>query len=722
LDDVIQVKQQFYVLATSTVANAPSRVLKYGDTCGVFDLHGDMRSAGFSRNGLYHAETRHLSRFVLQLEDQALELLGSIVKKHDSFLAADLTNVDFKEDGKLKLPRGSLHFFRSKFIWEATCYEELRVSNFAMTLVKQRFSFLYGADFADIFEVRGTKRAKHGDMLQTEITEDSVIFSYRGLDGVVRRTHLCFEPKPLELSESRAQFELKLKPREEALFWVTTRCEQTRVKTAKSFTFADARKQVRAQNTRLEEDRCHISTSDSGFNEWLECCESDLQMMTVGNPEKWYPYAGVPWFNTVFGRDGIITAMEALWKEPAYARGVLKYLAETQADKVSPEQDAQPGKILHEMRTGEMAATKEIPFGRYYGSIDATPLYVMLAAAYYRRTADLEFIKTIWTNVERALRWIDEYGDLDADGFVEYSKQSPEGLVQQGWKDSGDSVFYEDGELASGPIALCEVQGYVYAAKMGAAELARRLGLTAKADRLTGEAAELQNKFDKSFWDDEIGTYVLALDGKKRKCRVRASNAGQCLATGIVIPSRAGRVADGLLDENSFSGWGIRTLDAREMRYNPMSYHNGSVWPHDNALIALGLSRYGFASYAVRVLESMYESSSHFDSHRLPELFCGFHKREDDGPTPYPVACSPQSWAAGAVYMLLQACLGLSIDAERNELSCHAPHLPSGVHWVQIENLKVGNRITDIRVSRDGDGRRVRVESNAPELQVRVTV
>ena len=715
-------------MATSTVANAPTRVLKYGDTCGVFNLHGDIRSAGLSRNGLYHAETRHLSRLVLELDGQALELLGSLVKKHDSFLAADLNNLDLKEGGELRLARGSLHFFRSKFIWDATCYEELRVSNFSMQPVSVRFSYAYGADFADIFEVRGTKRENRGKMLKAEVSEERVVFGYSGLDGVVRRTRVEFTPRPAAIDEGRAEFELKLNPREEALYSVTAVCEQEEHQAAvkagngvergkdgggrvqvRAQTYAEARREVREQNAQLEEMRCHVVTSDDRFNEWLGCCESDLQMMTVGNPEKWYPYAGVPWFNTVFGRDGIITAMATLWKEPKYAKGVLKYLGETQADFISPEQDAEPGKILHEMRKGEMAATKEIPFGRYYGSIDATPLYVMLAAAYYRRTGDLEFVRSIWSHVQRALGWIEKYGDLDGDGFVEYAKQSPQGLVQQGWKDSNDSVFYADGELAKGPIALCEVQGYVYAAKVGAAELAMRLGDEREAEKLTQDAAELREKFDESFWDEGIGAYALALDGKKMKCAVTASNAGHCLFSGIALEQRAARVAEMLLDENMFSGWGVRTLDAREARYNPMSYHNGSIWPHDNAIVASGLGRYGLREAALVIFEGIREASSRFDAYRLPELFCGFHRRDDDGPTPYPVACSPQSWAAAAVYMLLQASLGLEIDGEKGEVRCEGAVMPKGISWMRIENLKVGEGRRTLTVRKEKDGVKVEV-------------
>jgi glycogen debranching enzyme len=692
-------KSPYYILATSPQADVHTRVLKSGDTFAVFDHSGNITPTGLGEEGIYHEGTRYLSCLLLGLNDSGPLFLSSTVKADNDLLAVDLTNPDAFVDSKVAIPRGTLHLFRSKFLWNGVCYERLRIKNYGLTSATAVVSFHFEADFADIFEVRGSKRKKKGQYLEPVVENHAVVLGYQGLDGVVRRTRLEFAPDPAAISRAEARFDVSLSPKSEKTIYVTTSFERGRNRPY----VASHEEAERAAEHALKDVQSHkpvVATSNDQFNAWVNRAVADLHMMTTQMAEGPYPYAGVPWYSTPFGRDGLLTALECLWLEPALARGVLAYLAATQADDVIPLQDAEPGKILHETRNGEMAALGEIPFGRYYGSIDATPLFVVVAGAYYERTADLSFIQSIWPNIERALGWIETYGDRDGDGFIEYMRTSPQGLVQQGWKDSHDSISHSDGSLVRGPIALCEVQGYAYAAKRAAAVLATALGKTDMAARLLKQARELQERFERAFWCDDLSTYALALDGDKRPCRVRSSNPGHCLMAGIVDPERARRTAGTLLNVSSFSGWGVRTLADGEVRYNPMSYHNGSVWPHDNALIAYGFARYGFKPEVLQVLQAMFDASTFVDLHRLPELFCGFSRRPGEGPTLYPVACAPQAWAAAAVFMLLQACLGLEVKAIQRQLCFNYPLLPEALPDVRIHNLRIGEASVDLQLVR----------------------
>jgi glycogen debranching enzyme len=691
-----QMEDTFYILATDAPADYVSRVLKDGETFAVFDPHGDIQAAGVGQEGLYHEGTRFLSRLLFKLGNARPFLLNSVVTKDNSLFVVNLTNPDVYQRGQLMLPRGTLHITRTKLLRESTCHETLRFINYGLSSVEVYFSIEFDADFADLFEVRGMRRERRGVRRVATIEADQLWFAYEGLDGVLRRMRIQCASVPDDLTASGAIFVQRLGPKEEKEFFLTYVCQINSPASA-DVSYRRAYAEVEVALKSLQVQDCQIRTSSMQFNEWLVRSSADLHMMFTATPYGFYPYAGVPWFSTPFGRDGIITALEYLWVNPKIARGVLGYLAALQAKQSDPDRDAEPGKILHETRKGEMAALREIPFDLYYGSVDATPLFVMLAGAYFDCTHDLGFIRSIWSHIDLALRWIDNYGDRDGDGFVEYERRSSRGLIHQGWKDSWDSVFHSDGTLVEGPIALCEVQGYAYAAKLSGAAIASALGQTKKARVLSTQAEVLKETFQKAFWCEEISTYALALDGEKQQCKVNASNAGHCLYSGVAEVEHAGRIANTLMQEHSFSGWGVRTLAVAEARFNPMSYHNGSIWPHDNALIAAGLARYGFKDHANRILSGLFAASL-FVEYRLPELFCGFYRRDGEGPVPYPVACSPQSWSAASVFLLLQAILGMKIDAAASRLFFVRPVLPEFLDEIQIKNLKVGNGSVDLLI------------------------
>ncbi len=721
----VRLSGPYHILAAQSPADERRRVLKHGDTFAVFDHYGDIKPGGLGEEGLYHEGTRYLSCFVLEMEGGRPFFLSSTVRDENDQLAVALTNPDLLRDGQVCVALGTLHISLRKFLWQRACYHQLRVKNHGLEPIQTTLTLHFAADYADIYEVRGMKRKGRGQDLPPDVADHRVLLGYRGLDRVVRHTLLRFKPEPTELTASWARLDLPLLPQQETTFHITVACAKSAIPlTPDSFLptpeFERARGEAQADRERYSAWSCHVRTSNGQINAWINRALSDLHMLTTALPTGPYPYAGVPWFNTPFGRDGIITALECLWLRPGLARGVLSYLAGTQATAIIPDEDAEPGKILHETRSGEMAVLKEMPFGRYYGSVDATPLFVVLAGAYFERTGDRDFVESLWPNIEAALDWIDGYGDSDGDGFIEYQRQTPAGLLHQGWKDSDDAVFHADGSPAVGPIALCEVQGYVYAAYRAGAALAEALGQPDRSADLMRRAESLRQQFEQAFWCEELSTYGLALDGDKRLCRVRTSNAGQCLFTGIASAERARRTAWTLLAAESFSGWGVRTVTETESRFNPMGYHTGAVWPHDNALIALGLARYGLLEEALQIWTGLFEAGVYLDLHRMPELFCGFAQEPGEGPVLYPVACAPQAWAAGSVFLLLQACLGLEVNGREGQIRFNRPQLPASLGELRIHNLEVAGATVDLLLLRhQGD---VGVNVLRREGNVQVTV
>ena len=715
----VVLESPFYIPMTGPAAR-PRRSLKHDDTFIVLDSHGDIGASAGGPDGLFNADTRYLARLELVLDEVQPLLLGSNMRDDNSALTVDLTNPDVYRQGRIVLQKDMLHIVRTIFLWRGTAYQRIGVQNHGDRPASFELTLLFDNDFADLFEVRGEKRPRRGIGSSKLLAPADVLLEYKGLDDQPRATALHFDPRPTRLAANAATYHLDLAPQQFSSLFVSVSCNKPAgFRPAPFFRGLLAhRREMRGQTA----GAASIETSNNIFNEVLCQSMADLNMLMTDTPQGRYPYAGIPWYSTTFGRDGIITALQMLWIDPRVARGVLRRLAFYQAKSADPLADAEPGKILHEMRGGEMAALREVPFAQYYGSVDATPLFVLLAGLYVERTGDEETLVELWPSIEAALAWIDGPGDPDRDGFVEYQRASEMGLANQGWKDSYDAIFHADGRLAEGYIALSEVQGYVFAAKRLAARCALRLGKADKAQALEAEAEQLAERFEQAFWCDDLGTYALALDGDKQPCKVRTSNAGQLLFTGIVGADRARLVAADLMRPHFFTGWGIRTVAHGEARYNPMSYHDGSIWPHDNALIALGLARYGLKHSVAHLFKALFDAAAYMDLRRLPELFCGFRREKRRGPTLYPVACAPQAWASATPFTLLEAALGLEFDAGRGEIRLRNPSLPAFLNEVVLRDLRLGPSSVDLRVSRHGDQVSLEVLRTRGRIQVSIVL
>ena len=696
------------VAITDDLAEGRARGLKQGDSFAVVHQSGSVRAD--TVDGFFHLDTRHLSRLEVRLNGAAPILLSSMLREDNTALVVDLTNGGIGSLSEEGVGADTIHLRRMQCLWDDALHERIRVRNYADRPVRVEIEMRYAADFADIFEVRGSQRDARGDLAAPEVTEGGVRFAYRGRDDIARATDLRLHPVPERLEAGRAVWTVDLAAGAAATLFVEARATRGAVPPpaadAPPACFYRAYRAARRALRETSGAAAAISSDDAAFDEVMRRAIADLYMLTTRTEHGLYPYAGVPWFSTPFGRDALITAHMTLWLDPAIAEGTLRYLAANQADAHDPAADAEPGKILHEVRRGEMAETGEVPFRRYYGSVDSTPLFVWLAGAHLARTGDLELARDLWPHIRRAVTWMEE--TADAEGFLPYGRKSEDGLANQGWKDSWDSVFHADGTLARGPIAIAEVQGYAHAALVAAAEIAEALGEDAADWRARADA--LRDRFDAVFWMEDRGTYALALDGARKPCRVRASNAGHALWTGIALPSRAARLAATLMAPASFSGWGIRTVPRGEARYNPMSYHDGSVWPHDTALCGIGLARYGHREAAARLLAALVDAAGHLDLRRLPELFCGFDRMRGQGPTSYPVACAPQAWAAAAPLGLVGALLGLSFDCEARCVSLGDPILPPGVDALRLRGLAAGPGRVDLTLRRTTEGAAVAVE------------
>ncbi|WP_028238456.1 amylo-alpha-1,6-glucosidase [Stutzerimonas azotifigens] len=690
-------------------------VLKEGDSFLVADAYGDL--AG-QEDGLFRNDTRVLSSWRLRIADQRPALLSSAVSEDNVFFTAHLSNHPLPVLGEPGTPQGVIHIERKRLLWDGRLYERLALTNFADEPAVVPLTLAFAADFRDMFEVRGSRRAQRGEQEQAQVGEREVLLRYRGLDDQLRCSAISFSSAPAALSQDWAAFSIDLAPGEQWALYLEVGAEADQPSQAR---FRHAAAQARRCMRRRRRRGAQLKASGRLFQAWLDKSRADLALLTTELPTGPYPYAGIPWFSTPFGRDAVITALQTLWFDPALARGVLAYLARHQARETSSFRDSEPGKIMHETRKGEMSAVNELPFGRYYGGVDTTPLFVALAGAYARRSGDLAFIESIWEALESAIGWVEGQADEHPQGLLAYARGEDSGLINQGWKDSHDSVFHADGSTPEGPIALVEVQGYAYRAFLEMAELAQWRGDDHRASRWRGRAERLREAVERHFWQDPLRFYALALDGTGRPCRVRASNAGHLLFSGLPDAERGRQAGQQLLSRAFNSGWGIRTLVPEAARFNPMSYHNGSIWPHDMAICAAGLARYGERDGVVRLLGGLFEAAAHFGM-RLPELFCGFERAPGEAPIAYPVACLPQAWAAGSVFMLLQACLGLSIDGRQAQVTVERPRLPTGIDRLQLRGLEVGETRIDLTFQRLGERTVVFSEAQAGPAPVRVRV
>lgn len=676
---------------TSVAESENLLVLKEGVLFVCAHQNGDVRACAGSQGGLYSNDTRHLSELSLAIGGRSPILLSTTIQSPYE-AAVNLGNTAVEDSGS-PIPAMVLSIRRLLLLGDRL-YQCIVIQNHSGRRVVTDMTIKLQVDFADIFEVRGAyKRSVRKPTLVLDSSAQEVSFSFLGTDEALRETIVEVRPPGRAVKDSADRAHLKwaldLEPHQiiEVEFSVEPSLERVR---SQRESFRNAREVVASKSSRWLGSCSRIDCDSAGIQGLLAAGMNDLRALITPSEDGDVLAAGIPWYVASFGRDALLTSLEMLVLNPEPARRSLIHLARMQAQTEDPYRDAEPGKILHELRRGELARSGSIPHSPYYGTVDATPLFLVLASAYWRWTADLETMRKLEPAFDAALRWIDIYGDRDGDGFVEYLSRSPAGLSNHGWKDSQHSIMHADGSPAEGPIALVEVQGYVYMAKGGMADLYRALGRSEKAASLETEAAELMEAFNEIFWMRDEDTFAMALDGSKQQVRSVTSNPGHCLYCGIVDADRARTVAHRLLDRDMFSGWGVRTLSSRSPAYNPMSYHNGSIWPHENAIITTGFQRYGLAQESQRVAMALFDAALESPGSRLPELFCGFDREDGRSYVPYPVACSPQAWAAAAPFMILESLLGISVDAPAGLLTVNNPVLPGPTERLRLSNMQVG--------------------------------
>ncbi len=694
-------------------------VVKEGEVFLYTDIEGSIPRNNALGLGFYYKDTRFLSVFEIYLQGKKPLLLSSSAEL-DYRAFVDLTNSDLLDVASVSIPQETVSIRRLRTIKD-NLYEKIRVKNYNLFPVSLELEFLVGADFLDLFEVRGLRRLKRGQILKPKYDGRALSLAYVGLDDIFRQTKVDLWPKPTRVETgpegAKISYELSLKPHESKFvnFCIKPVIGTERKRTLSFNTVAS---DLHQSYDEWEAKSTRITTDNEMFNAILDRGVKDIRQLLTTTPNGTMMAAGVPWFVAPFGRDSILASIETLILNSIPAYETAKMLANLQGKTVDEWRDEEPGKILHEYRQGELTVLGEVPHTPYYGTIDATPLFLILLWKIFRWTGDTVFINTMIESIDSALLWIDEYGDADGDLFAEYIRKSPRGLIHQGWKDSGGSICFKDATPAVPPIALAEVQAYIHLAKLGIAEIYSYLGLDDKASQLKAEAKALKKRFNDAFWMSEEGCYALALDKEKQRVDAVSSNAGHCLYGKIADLDKAKHLADRLMQPDMFSGWGVRTLSTTSANYNPMQYHCGTIWPHDNAIIASGLRQYGFDEEALRIATTLYDAAIFFDDQRLPELFCGFSRRMPHPPVSYPVSCSPQAWAAGSFFLILKHLLGIEPNAPKGILNITNPILPEWLNDVTIENLRIGKASVDLAFYREDKHTRYEVLKTRGSISV----
>jgi glycogen debranching enzyme len=667
-------------------------------------LSGDIVPSGATDVGFFHDDTRFLSCLQFLVGGRPAMVLSSNTEK--SFASQiELTTQPIRLRDSFEIPENTIYIRRQQLLNAETMFDRFSLVSFNRDDVDVTVELCFDADFVDVFQVRGTAREVHGTYYQPVHSSEGLSFYYLGRDNLLRHTRIKFSPPPTHTDDKSATWDLKLSSLKSAEIEVDiTPIVGEKIKPHSDLGFWAALHERRHRFSQWEHSSTRFHSNNSIFDTVLATAIGDYHALQIRDLDKKVLGAGIPWFATLFGRDSILAAYQALALNPTLALDTLRVLARHQGRQQNDWQDEDPGKILHELRQGEMTRCGELPFGPYYGSADSTPLFLILLCETHRWIADPKLIHNLLPAAYAALDWIDNFGDLDNDGFVEWKRRSPKGLTNQAWKDSWDAYMRPDRSIPSYPLASVEIQGYVYDAKFRMAQLLREFGETDRADKLQQQAQQLAERLDGAFWMPDLQYFAMALDAEKQPLRCITSNPGHLLFSRAVSPERATKIVERLMHEDMASGWGWRTLSRNEPTFNPLSYHRGSVWPHENSLIAHGMALYEYREPVRRIMTALFQAALNFRDYRLPELFCGVQRGEHDEPVHYPVSCSPQAWASGAWFLLLTSILGIRPNAPQRELNIVNPELPEWLNYLRIRDLRIGESKVALDFSRS-DGR-----------------